>query len=163
MTAPKLCFHTILWINPRLGLISLDPKSVSPGCKNSNFVNFKNSMAHIFFSLRHQPSLWVDIFSRKFVGSHHIDKNSMSKELGLSRRHDDAMRHFDQIPSWVDEVTQIKMEEWFELILYSASEVARYLKKCGSIHFCPLCYLGEVFISFSEFFEPVEFRDSNQL
>lgn len=32
------------------------------------------------------------------IGPHHTDKNSMYKELGVSKRHDDAMRHFDQIP-----------------------------------------------------------------
>lgn len=70
------------------------------------------------------PAKCLDwFFSREFIGSHHTDKNSMSKELGVSKRRDDAMRHFDQIPSWIWRIHPNGEGSgcfWFELVLKAA-------------------------------------------
>lgn len=66
------------------------------------------------------PAKCLDwFFSREFIGSHHTDKNSMSKELGVSKRHDDAMQHFDHIPSWIWWIHP-NGEEWLLLVQTSS-------------------------------------------
>lgn len=101
-----------------------DLKWVPTGCKKQRLRSILNTqITHIFSPLRHQPRVWTDFFSREFTGSHHIDKNFMSKELRVSKQGDDAMRHFDQIPSWIWWIHP-NQEEWL-LPIWTSSRGGR--------------------------------------
>lgn len=77
-----------------------------------------------FFFPSKIPAKCLDwFFSREFIGSYHMDKNSMSEELGVSKWHGDAMRHFDQIPSWIWWIHPNR-EEWL-LLVWTSSQGSR--------------------------------------
>ena len=134
MTEPPYNFHTTRCPSLSFGQVRVDQMWVSTGCKKkkpSCLIQFKKFNHPDFFFSSKTPAKCVDwFFSREFIGSQHIDKNSVSKELRVSKQGDDAMQRCDRIPSWIW-WNHPNPEEWLLLVRTSSRGSGVYCKHHG--------------------------------